>query len=235
MMTGDRFYTQTGRITVITGHYGSGKTEFAVSLAMLLAGGRPGKLAIIDLDIVNPYFRSRERRDTLNENGIAVYGSLYNYEVTAEIPALGADVRAPLEDISCRVIIDAGGNDSGALVLNQFSKYLADGTATVLAVVNANRPDTSSLQGALEHIRAIESATGLTVDGVVNNCHLVRETTAADVVKGHSLCNSICSATGKLLWCDCYPSGIVDPRELSGLSGRLMPLGLYMRPTWLDR
>lgn len=233
-MADERFFMQTGRKTVITGHYGSGKTEFAVSLAMLLANENVGRLAIIDLDIVNPYFRSRERRETLKDNGVAVYGSLYNYEVTAEIPALGADARAPLEDKSCRVIIDAGGNDSGALVLNQFSKYFSDGDTTVLAVVNANRPDTSRLEGALDHIASIESATGLTVNGVVNNCHLLRETTAATVIKGHRLCMEVCAATGKRLWCDCYPDGIVDPQKLPRLSGRLMPLGLYMRPTWLD-
>ena len=234
-MTGDRFILQTGRKTVITGHYGSGKTEFAVSLVMLLASETPGKLAIVDLDIVNPYFRSRERRETLNGMGVAVYGSLYDYEVTAEIPALGANVRSPLEDENCRVIIDAGGNDSGALVLNQFSKYFTGDDTTVLAVVNANRPDTSNLAGALEHIESIESATGLTVNGIVNNCHLLRETTAATVAKGHKLCAAICAATGKNLLCDCYPSGIVDPQELAGLSGKLMPMGLYMRPTWLDR
>ena len=233
-MSENRFYGDSGRKTIITGHYGSGKTEFAVSLVMLLAKETTGKLAIIDLDIVNPYFRSRERRDMLETVGVSVYGSLYDYDVTAEIPALGANVRVPLEDKSCRVIIDAGGNDAGALVLNQFAKYFTDET-TVLAVVNANRPDTSSLKGAVEHIKSIEAATGLTVTGVVNNCHLLRETTAAAVIKGHKLCVEVCEATGKELWCDCYPDGIIDPRELEGLSGNLMPLGLYMRPTWLDK
>ena len=236
-MSENRFYEDSGRKTIITGHYGSGKTEFAVSLAMLLTSGASaaGKLAIIDLDIVNPYFRSRERRDMLEAVGVPVYGSLYDYDVTAEIPALGANVRTPLEDESCRVIIDAGGNDAGALVLNQFAKYFNDDETTVLAVVNANRPDTSTPGGAVEHIKSIETATGLAVTGVVNNCHLLRETTAAAIIKGHKLCAEVCAATGKELWCDCYPDGIVDPKELEKLSGNLMPLGLYMRPTWLDR
>ena len=234
MMADERFYMRTGRITVVTGHYGSGKTEFAVSLAMMLANEAPGKLAVVDLDIVNPYFRSRERRGILEELGVRVYGSAYDYEVTAELPALGANIRAPLEDENCRVIIDAGGNESGALVLNQYAKYLSGGDTTVMAVVNANRPDTSCLEGALEHIKKIEAATGLAVDCIVNNCHLLRETTAAEVIKGHKLCVEICVAAGKQLWCDCYPDGIVDPLDLTGLSGNLMPLGLYMRPTWLD-
>ena len=233
-MSDNRFFMQCGRKTVVTGHYGSGKTEFAVSLAMLLSEETDQKLALVDLDIVNPYFRSRERRDVLAEVGIPVYGSVYTEEVTAEIPALGADVRTPLEDRSCRVIIDAGGNDSGALVLNQFMKYLTDDETTALAVVNANRPETRDPGSAIAHISAIENATGLTVTGIVNNCHLVRETTADTIKKGHILCAQICESTGKRLWCDCYPTGIVRPEELYGFSSNLMPLGLYMRPAWLD-
>jgi len=230
-----RFFEQAGRILIITGHYGSGKTEFAVSLALLLAASTPDKPAVIDLDIVNPYFRSREQRGLLEKAGVRVFGSVFDGEVTVETPALGASVRAPLEDKSCRVIIDAGGNDSGALVLNQFSKYFNTAETTMLAVVNANRPETSSIAGALEHISAIESITGIPASGIVNNCHLLRETTADTVIKGHAFCVELCEESGKLLWCDCYPAGIVDPGDLKGLSGNLMPIGLYMRPTWLDR
>jgi len=233
-MTDERFLELTGRKIIITGHYGSGKTELAVSLAMLLAARGKCKLALVDLDIVNPYFRSRERREMLEGAGVPVYGSVFETEVTAELPALGANLRAPLEDPSCRVIVDAGGNDSGALVLNQFRKYFAGDDTTVLAVVNANRPETRDLDGALAHIAAIEAATGLTVSAIVNNCHLLRETTADTVIKGHELCRKVCEATGKRILCDCYPAGIVAPEDLSGLSGNLMPLGLYMRPTWLD-
>ena len=232
-MIDNRLCKLLGRKTIVTGHYGSGKTEFSVSLVLLLAAQTPEKLAIIDLDVINPYFRSRERRDILTNAGVAVYGSLYDTEITAEMPALGADIRTPLEDVTCRVIVDAGGNDSGALVLNQFTKYFIDDQTVVLSVFNANRPDTRDTSGALEHIHAIEAVTGLTVTGIVNNCHLLRDTTADTIIKGHALCESVCAATGKTFICDCYPLGIVDPGELSGLSGPLMPLGLYMRPTWM--
>ena len=230
-----RVFDQTGRKLIITGHYGSGKTEFAVSLAMLLAARNTGKLAIIDLDIVNPYFRTRERREMLEDAGVPVFGSIFKTEVTAELPALGAELRAPLEDRGCRVIIDAGGNDSGALVLNQFMKYFMDEETAVLAVINANRPETRDVTGAKNHITAIEGITNLKVTGIINNSHLLRETTADNVIKGHELCKCVCRAVGKELLCDCYPAGIVAPEELSGLSGNLMPMGLYMRPTWLDK
>jgi len=265
-MTEEDFFNRLCRIIIITGHYGSGKTEFAVSLAMHAGALSVGEkstgsvsvistgtestesvsvvkdknnnitsLALIDLDIVNPYFRSRERRDMLENAGISVYGSVYEEEITVELPALGASLRAPLEADGCRVIVDTGGNDAGAMILNQFTKYFTDDETTVLAVINANRPDTSDACTALEHITAIEKTTGLTISGIVNNTHLLRETTVSDITKGHALCTQVCELTGKPLLCNCYPGGLIDPDELKGLSEYLMPMGLHMRPTWLDK
>ena len=260
-MTEDGFFCKLRRIIIITGHYGSGKTEFAVSLAMstgalstdtlsiddistdanltdsvsFIKANNLTSCALIDLDIVNPYFRSRERRDMLENAGISVYGSVYEKEVTIELPALGASIRAPLEAGSCRVIVDTGGNDAGAMILNQFTKYFTDDETTVLAVINTNRPDTSDAGTALEHITAIEKTTGLTVSGIVNNTHMLRETTVNDITKGHAICTQVCKLTGKPLLCNCYPEGLIDPDELKGLSEYLMPLGLHMRPAWLDK
>ena len=226
------------RILVVAGHYGSGKTEFCVSLALRLAArgfGPYRRLALIDLDIANPDFRSRERKALLEAAGVSVYGNAYEHEITAELPALGADIKAPLEDRDCRVIIDVGGNDTGALVLNQFGKFLGPEQALFLIVVNANRPETRDPDGALAHLEAIEAKTGRRIDGVINNCHLLPETDAACVEKGHRLCERLCEQTGRFIWCDCYPEGIVDPAALEGRYECLMPLGLYMRPSWIDK
>ena len=234
----ESFYERLGRKIIVTGHYGSGKTEFSVSLAMLLANNHPettNNIALIDLDVINPYFRSREQREMLNNAGIDIYGSAFETESTAEVPALSAKIRAPLEDNACRVLIDTGGNDAGAVVLNQFSKYFSGDDTMVLAIVNANRPDTSELDGALEHIAAIEHITGLNVSFIVNNTHMLRETTTAEIIRGYNLCKRICEKTGKQFLCSCYPKGIVNPEELTELQSNLMPLGLYMRPTWLDK
>jgi hypothetical protein len=225
------------RVVIITGHYGSGKTEFAVNLALAVAGIASGRreyprLALIDLDIANPYFRSRERRALLEEAGVAVYGSLYREEITAELPALGAGLRAPLEDGGCLTLIDAGGNDSGALVLNQFRKYYLPETTAVLAVVNASRPETADVGGAVGHIEAIEAATGLRVGYIVNNSHMLRETDAGVILRGHELCARLCALTGRELLCDCYPSPIVSAGDLTDLAARAFPLALHMRESW---
>jgi len=240
--TQNDIFDELKRKIIVTGHYGSGKTEFSVSLAMLhqvLTHIKPSQkkflnCALIDLDIINPYFRSREMRELLQGSGVEIYGSAFDTEITAELPALGASIRAPLENNNYRVIIDTGGNDTGVLPLNQFSKYFKNDDTTVLIIINANRPDTDSIENAINHINAIEKVTGLTISYIVNNTHLLRETTADDIIKGNEFCKKIVDITSKKLLCDCYPDGIVDPDELKRLSGRLIPIGLYMRPVWMD-
>ena len=221
------------RKTIVTGHYGSGKTEFSVSLAMRLKGLGAAELAIVDLDIINPYFRSRERRELLKNAGIGLYGSAYDTEITAEMPALGANVRAPLENPRCNVIIDSGGNSAGAIVLNQFKQYFKDAETEVVAVINNNRPDTDTPGKAIAHLRAIEDIVQLKISKIVNNSHLLFDTSADTIVSGHMFCEEICAMTGTALFCDCYPSRFVDPKNLSGICENLLPLGLYMRPAWL--
>jgi hypothetical protein len=191
------------------------------------------KTAIVDLDIINPYFRSREQRDLLTKHDIGLYGSVYETEVTAELPALGATIKTPLEDKTCRVIIDVGGNDTGALILNQFANYFTQHDTTTLAIINTNRPDTATVDDILKHIYSIETMTGLTVNYLVNNTHLLRETTADIIREGHEICMEACKVSGRQFLCDCYPEKLVNATELTGLSENLMPLGLYLRPTWL--
>ena len=227
------------RRILIAGHYGSGKTELAVSLAILAAQAQPyPRTALIDLDIANPYFRSRERRQLLEAAGVGVFGSAFREEITAELPALGAAARGPLEDPSCLCLVDLGGNGDGAKVIRQFVEYFQGNTHEALAVVNANRPDTSTLEGALEHLAAIEAKMGFPLTGLVNNCHLLRETTAATVLKGHRFCQGVSEATGLPLMLDCYPAPLVAREALleAGLPAKsLVPLGMYMRESWLDR
>lgn len=235
------YFTPTDkRVLVVTGHYGSGKTEFSVSLAMLLAKlnklseNPKSRLALVDLDIANPYFRSRERKKLLSKHGIALYASVFDNEITAELPALTADIRKPLEDENCFVIVDVGGNDAGARVLSQFKRYY-EGDHLFLTVINANRPETRDIEGALFHLDSIVYETGMKVDGIINNCHLIMETSAETVRKGHNLCEEVSKQANIPIFCDCYPAPLVNRDALEGLSDHLMPLGMYMRESWLDK
>ncbi len=227
------------RIIVITGHYGSGKTEFAVNLALALKNDEmhcPFKeVSLVDLDVANPYFRSRERTEILEASGIQVFGSAYRGEITAELPALSASIRTPLENPDCCAILDIGGNDSGARVLKQFRKYFQTEESILLTVINRNRPETRNLNGALKHLYAIETELETEVKGLINNTHLLRETTAEDIKKGHELCKALSEKTGKPIICDTFPEPLVSEQELEFLDTLIFPLQLYMRPEWLDK
>lgn len=225
------------RIRVIAGHYGSGKTEFSVNYALQLAE-RGEKTALADLDIANPYFRSRERQQLLERKGITVYSNTFGYDITADLPAITACIKAPLEDTSVQTIIDVGGDDLGARILIQFEKYLQSDDCDLLCVVNANRPETASVEGALNHISRIEKEINKKVAGLINNTHLLMETEAEDVINGYHLCKALAGRLNIPLSYNCCTEKILD--ELKEKTKNIQdfmifPMKLYMREHWLDR
>lgn len=224
------------RIRVIVGHYGSGKTEFAVNYALKLAAEQK-KTALVDLDIANPYFRSRERQGLLEQKGIAVYSNTFGRDITADLPAITASIRAPLEDEACHTVVDVGGDESGAKVLVQFDKYFQQ-NCDVFCVVNANRQETKTIDGVLSHIRRIEAVMGFSVTGLVNNTHLLRETTAADILKGYHLCTQISERIGVPLKYNCCADWLAEELRTETDNDEdfhLFQIHLYMRDSWLDR
>ena len=177
------------RIIAVTGHFGSGKTEFAVSLAFALAAlEREERLALADLDIENPFFRSRERQDALEAVGVKVYSDPFH------------------------------GDASGAMILNQFKKYFAPGQYRLLCVVNPNRPGSDTADKAVAHIRGIEQTTGLRVTGLVSNAHLIYETTAEDVLRGWDFTSEVAAKSGVPALCACCMKSLVPRLEGHGFT-----------------
>ena len=220
------------RKIAVTGHFGCGKTEFAVSLAMALAKMNIPNLALADLDLENPYFRSRERMTELESAGIKVYSDPFKGKNGSELQTLDPAIRAPLEDSECRVILDAGGDFTGAMILNQYSKYLNEDTQ-LLYVLNKNRPGTCDLEGALFQLKSIEETTSLSVSGIISNTHLIRYTSEEDIIEGWEFTQEVSKATGIPALCACCMESLVP--AVSGKGFDVFPIGMYMRESYLDK
>ncbi len=220
------------RKIAVTGHFGCGKTEFAVSLAFQLAKMNIPNLALADLDVENPYFRSRERMAELESAGVRVYSDPFRGKNGSELQTLDPAIRAPLENPLCRVILDAGGDFTGAMILNQYSKFLKEDTQ-LLFVLNKNRPGTDTLEKALFQLRSIEKTTSLSVSGIISNSHFIRYTTAEDVFEGWKFAELLSRETGIPALCACCMENLVP--EVSNKGFDVFPIGMHMRESYLDK
>lgn len=171
---------KTKRITLFAGHYGSGKTNIAVNYAFYLANkGLP--VIIADLDIVNPYFRTKDSEKQLNEKGIELICSKFS-NTNVDIPAIPAEMYRTVQDKSKYSIIDVGGDDQGAVALGRYVPYiLEENNYDMIFVANFYRPLTQTAEAALEVMREIEKACGLKFTKIVNNSNLGNDTTAQDI------------------------------------------------------
>lgn len=216
------------RITVIAGHYGSGKTEFAVNLA--LAAAESQKVILADLDIVNPYFCSREQENRLKAAGVEMITPSPICR-TADVPALPAEVARVFADESAHSILDVGGDGIGAKVLARYNPQFSRCEYDMWIVLNANRPLTSTPEKAVEYIRAIERESRIFATGIVNNTHLCAATTPAEAQKGIELAEKVCRLTNLPLICSVVPKDNFDEYRES-LSGELFPIEIMMKKPW---
>jgi hypothetical protein len=192
--------------TVFVGNFGSGKTETALNYAIALAGGgEPVKL--LDLDIVNPYFRSREVRDYAGSRGVEVVAPIDEYEL-ADLPIVLRQVGGAIGSRRDRLVLDVGGDDLGARVLGGFSHALGD--AAVLLVLNERRPFTDSVAGARRMVEELEAASQLKISGIVANTHLIDETTEEVIRSGVEFAETVSAEIGVPL------AFVVVERKLAG-------------------
>jgi hypothetical protein len=181
------------RCVIITGNYGSGKTEVAVNWTLALAAAGVAGLSIADLDVVNPYFRCREAVGALEAAGVQVVTPRGEH-FHSELPIILPEVKGLLERPDGVAVLDVGGDDVGARVLRSFAG--AFDRHELLQVVNAFRPFTDSVAGCLRILDEIEAAAGLQVTGLISNAHLIDETTVDVVVKGAELACAVGRARG---------------------------------------
>ena len=212
------------RLTLFAGHYGSGKTNIAVNYAMLLAE-EGKKVCIADLDIVNPYFRTKDSEGELKEKGITLISSSYA-NTNVDLPAIPAESYRLVQDKSIHGVIDIGGDDRGAYALGRFADAIkAEGDYRMAFVLNKYRPLTSTVPDAVEIMKEIEAACGIRFTCIVNNSNIGTETTEETVRVSVEFAEKLSAVTGLPIWLHTVEKNIAD--GLSDLP--ILPLKLQKK------
>lgn len=197
------------RITLLCGHYGSGKTNVAVNMAYDQKA-KYDRVAIADLDIVNPYFRTKDSAEDFKAQGIELICSEYAGS-NVDIPALPQQIYSICDQKDKQVIIDVGGDDRGAYALGRISpSILQENDYEMLFVINCFRPLTRDAEGTLEVMREIEYAANMKFTAIVNNSNLGEETTKDDVLRSMAYAEEISQKTGLPIKCTSVYNRLYD-------------------------
>lgn len=212
------------RLTLFAGHYGSGKTNIAVNYALHLA--KEGKkVCIADLDIVNPYFRTKDSERELKEAGIELVSPKYANS-NVDLPALPAESYRLVQDKSVYGIMDIGGDDRGAYALGRFADFIrSEDNYRFVFVVNCFRPLTSTVDDTVEIMREIEKAAGLKFTCIVNNSNIGKETTSELFLTTLDFVDALSKKTGLPIWMHTAERSVAE--GLSGLT--VLPMTLQKK------
>ena len=221
-------------IHIFVGHYGSGKTECAINYAIKqVECGR--EVAMADLDIVNPYFRTRQQALMLGARGIRVVSSNFNNDWKIDIPGISSEVQSFFVDNGRDNVVDVGGNAVGARVLARFRDQITDGSYEMWLVVNANRYESQTTDRVLEFAQEIQDACKLSITGLINNTHLLQETTLEDILRGDAVVREVSKKMQiPCLYCTCPPELMETCKaQKPSLAGEIVPVRMYVRPEYL--
>ena len=202
------------RLTLFAGHYGSGKTNIAVNYALLLA--KEGKdVVIADLDIVNPYFRTKDSAAVLDAAGVKLISPQFA-NTNVDLPALPAEAYRLVQDRSIYGIMDIGGDDRGAYALGRYVPTLKEeNNYRMVFVANASRPLTRTPEEAMEVMREIEAACGLKFTDIINNSNLASETTAETVMASVAYVQELSKLSGLPVFATSAVADIAPQLELT--------------------
>lgn len=218
------------RFNIFAGNYGSGKTEISLNTALRLAETQ--QTALVDMDVVNPYFRSAENKELLKAHGVKLIAPPYA-NTNVDVPVLSAEVMAAFE--SETAVFDAGGDPVGAAALGgllQKFKAVRDDTMFYY-VVNARRPLQQTAEEVAEMMVQISARVRLKIDGLINNTNLGRESSVTDLLDGQKVCEEVSAKTGAPIL---YVSGKPEILAAFGDAGYRIPqipLSIYTFPDWL--
>ncbi len=215
------------KVWAVTGNYGSGKTELSLNLA--LKSARVTATALVDLDIVNPYFRSAEREELLTGAGVRVLKPTFALS-TVDIPALPAEITSVFERGE-KVVFDMGGDDTGAAALGRYKPQLEVAGAKLLFVINARRPLTGDADSVLDLMRRVCARARMEAFAMCNNTNLGAETTVEDVLFGARIVAEVAERAGIQSAFHGVAAHLMD-RLPEDMRPYAFPVTPYMRPEW---
>lgn len=232
MQRGSMMIKRNGRITAFVGNYGSGKTEIALSTALDLKAAGAAEVMLVDLDIVNPYFRSATHRQLLLDSGVEVEQPSFAL-TTVDIPALPASILRIFERHDLQVVLDVGGNDTGAAALGQYRPYLEREGCDLLYVINALRPLSGCADDIIDMMAEIQGRARMPICALINNTNLQDQTTPEDVTAGHEVVREVSARTGIPIRGVGAAPALIErlPRELRELA---FPVERRMRLEWVE-
>jgi len=217
------------RISIFTGHFGSGKTEVAVNYSLKLSE-ICSKTAVVDLDIVNPYFRTADVKQLLESRGLRVFTTLYA-NTNVDVPALPSEINSLFEKQDYRVVLDVGGDDLGARALSRYKDEFNHCNYEMFLVINTKRPMTDTAEKIEAMIRDIEYRSRLPVTKLVNNTNLLGNTAIEDLLEGNRIIEEVSKKMDKPLgFISCF-------REYAEAVGRqtgmeVLELDKYIKLPW---
>jgi len=220
-------------IVVIVGNYGSGKTEVAVNLAVNQKQAGVDVL-LADLDLVNPYFRTREARNSLAELGIEVVLPPRKY-LNADLPILSPKVGGLIKNPAALSILDAGGDGVGATVLAALADMFKGKKVNMFQVINPFRPFTADVEGCLVMRDQIEATSKLKITGLIGNAHLMDDTRTVDVMKGYELVLEVSRASELPIVFITAAPDLIPELGKNGLACPVLPINRQLIPPWKVR
>lgn len=219
------------QIIIIVGGFGSGKTEVSVNLAKYLATSQKMPVTIVDLDLVNPYFRSREAIDELEKFGIRAIAPR-GEQFHADLPILLPEVKGAIEAPDGYLILDVGGDSQGTKALGSLTVADKTDNYDMLIVINSRRPATENVETSLTTMKRIEETSGLEFTGFISNSHLIDETDFDIIKEGYDLVKKLSKKTNLPLKFISAKDNILKNIDINEFKCPILPLTRFMLKPW---
>ncbi len=222
-----------GKVIAVVGGFGSGKTEISLNLVMGLREYHRD-VTIVDLDIVNPYFRCREARDLVRSRSIS-FILPPEEQMEADIPIIVPEIRATLQSPKGAVVLDVGGDDIGSRVLGSFKGLIDEDNFEMWNVVNVNRPFTSDVEGGIRILKEIELSSRMKVTGLVSNAHLMEYTTVSTIYEGYEVVKEMGEKLSLPVRFVGAETGMLSEAERERFECPVFPMKRYLKFPWESR